>query len=126
MDHKNTGRRQRMIMNCFWDAGGSLTVPELQEVLEREHHVALSRSSLNTMVQTLVDKGFVELEKKTRYAYVYHITLTKQEFQMQELNHLKDEIFEGSLCEMMVGFAKQTATKEELEQVRKLLEELDK
>ena len=121
MEHTTIGKRQRMILKCFWNAGGSMTVPEIEEALKRDFDVMLSRSAINTMVQILIEKGFLELEKKKRYAYIYRVTLTKEEYQLQEMEYMKDEIFDGSLKKMLVGFVKERASEEELAEIRELL-----
>ncbi len=125
MEHVSMGKRQRMILKCFWNAGGKMTVPEIQEALKNDYDAPLSRSAINTMVKILIDKGFLRLSQKMRYAYIYEVTMNQEEYQLYELNYLKNEVFEGNFTKLLVGFAQTSATEEELAEVKKMLEEVE-
>ena len=99
-----------------------MTVPEIEEALKRDYDVSLSRSAINTMVQILIEKGMLKLEKKMRYAYVYRVTMTKEEYQDYELANFRDEVFDGSMNKMFASFIHKHASEEELKEIRELLD----
>lgn len=117
------GIRQEQVLECFWDAGGSITVPEIMEQMDKRFGFPLSKSAVNTMIQALSKKGLVELEEKRRYAYLYRVTITREEMQTAEIRQLQNLLFGGSAKAMLVGLLKANADSEDLAEARKILQE---
>ena len=126
IDKDEVGYRQQLIMQCFWEAGGSATVPDIDERLYRKCGTRLSRSALNSMIQTLIQKGLLETDGKIHQSIIYKVCLTEEEFRVRELKRVRNLTFHGStdiLAQTLIG---SVAGKDELEMIRRYLDKKEK
>ena len=115
------GERQKMIMHCCWDRGGEITVPEIMNDLQEKYERVLSKSAANTMVNTLIEKGYLELAEKRRYAYLYKALISREDLQKQEFDWLVQTTFRGDGNALVVGFMQVDADGEEIEKAKEVL-----
>ena len=93
IDKDEVGYRQQMIMQCIWEAGGAATVPDIDIRLEKKCGTKLSRSALNTMIQTLIQKGLAEPDGKMTFDNSTDImaqTLINSLDDAEELDKIRD------------------------------------
>lgn len=110
--------RELDVMALLWDAGDA-TVAEVQEALTDE----LAYTTVLTVLRTLEEKGHVGHTEDGR-AYRYHPLVERAEAGASALSRLVDRVFAGSpelLLTQLV--AERSLSDEELERMRRLLDE---
>src|ERR1041385_4575819 len=112
------------ILQVLWQRGAS-TVREVQEALNESKPTGYT--TVLKMLQIMTDKGLVRRDEKQR-AHVYEARLAQHLTQRQMVGDLLNRVFEGSASKLLLHAlaTKKPASKEELAQIRKILDELDR
>lgn len=107
------------ILRILWDRGAS-TVRQVHEVLGRERPTAYTTTL--KMLQIMTEKGLVRRDDTDR-THVYQARQTQEHTQRQLVRDLLDRAFGGSASQLvMQALATRRASPEELEEIRKLIE----
>jgi BlaI family penicillinase repressor len=108
------------ILTVLWSVGPA-TVREVYEVIRRRRPAQYS--TVLKFMQIMAEKGLVRRNEKQR-AHVYEPAKTREWTQRQLAGDLLERAFSGSAKALLVGaLSARKATKEELAEMRKLLEE---
>jgi len=108
------------ILTVLWSIGPA-TVREVYDVINRRRQAQYSTSL--TFMQIMAEKGLVRRDEKER-AHVYKAARPREWTQRQLAGDLLERAFSGSAKALLVGaLAARKATKEELAEMRKLLDE---
>lgn len=117
---------EQMIMKCIWDIGDNVTVADLLECLKTEYGKKYARTTISVFMSYLRDKGYVTYEKRS-HAYVYRPLVSEEEYQREVMKRYQKNSFSGSAVEFFRAFlSNQKLTKEDLSQIRQLLDEKEK
>ena len=110
--------RELDVMAVLWDRGPS-TVADVRDGLADD----LAYTTVLTILRTLEEKGHVAHEEEGR-AYRYRALVERGEAQGSALDRLRTKLFSGS-TELLLAHlvADQDLSEEELERLRKLLDE---
>ena len=107
-------------LNVLWEKGPA-TVREVYEAIAKDRD--LGYTTVLKIFQRMTDKGLVQREESGK-AHTYRPPLTQQETQSQMLRDLSDRLFSGSSTQLaMHALSMQAPNAEELEDVRKILEQ---
>jgi predicted transcriptional regulator len=110
------------ILRVLWDRGPS-TVREVHEALRSSQ--SSGYTSVLKLLQIMTDKGLV-VRDETNRAHVYGPKLSEQRTQLQLLADLVDRAFAGSSAKLVLqALAGRRATREELRDIRALLDQLE-
>ena len=113
------------ILRVLWDLGPS-TVKEAHETLNRQR--PMGYTTVLKLMQIMVDKGLLqrtELADRGR-AHVYQPTESEANAKTDLVNDLMDRAFGGSAREIVMhALAAKPASKEELDQIRRMLDDLE-
>lgn len=111
------------ILNILWDRG-SATVREVYEALYRDEGGGYTTAL--KLLQIMHGKGLVERDDAQR-AHVYRAAINKQRTQKRFLSDLVQRVFDGSPSQLVLQVlgGRPQATREELDQIRALLDRLD-
>ena len=108
------------ILRVLWERGPS-TVRDVLEVLERQR--AMGYTTVLKLLQIMADKGLV-LRDTSERTHVYRARLTEQHTQRQLVGDLLERAFDGSAARLvMQALAARRATPDELEEIRRLLDQ---
>ena len=108
------------IMLVVWQAGGSLTAPAILEGLERK----LTASALHSYLKRLEEKGFLSCLKQGK-VNCYTPLVSREEYQRSEGASLLKKLYNNSLSHFAAAlYHGKKVEKEELEQLRALLDRL--
>src|SRR5580658_10340312 len=111
------------ILTVLWSLGPS-TVRDVHETITRRKPAQYT-TVLKTL-QIMAEKGLVERDEKQR-AHVYQAARPREWTQRQLAGDLLQRAFAGSAHTMMMGaLSARKASKEELAELRKLLDEYEK
>lgn len=107
------------ILTVLWSIG-SATVREVYEAISRRRPAQYSTTL--KFLQIMANKGLVRRDEKQR-AHVYQAVKTREWTQRQLAGDLLERAFGGSPTALLVGaLSARNATKEELAELRKLLD----
>jgi BlaI family transcriptional regulator, penicillinase repressor len=111
------------ILRVLWRRGPS-TVRQVHEDLSQDRETGYT--TVLKLMQIMNEKGLVERDETER-THVYRTRLTQEQTQQQLVNDLLEKAFGGSASELvMQALAAKPASADELAQIRRLLDELEK
>lgn len=110
------------ILNVLWRRGPS-TVREVYEVLLEGREIGYT--TVLKFMQIMSEKGLVSRDESGR-THVYQAQRAQDETQRQLLSDLLDRAFNGSPTKLvMQALSSKKASKEELAEIRRMLDELE-
>ena len=110
------------ILRVLWQRGPS-TVREVWERISEKQKSGYTTAL--KILQIMADKGLVTRDDATR-SHVYKAALSEEQTQRQVLGHLLERVFSGSTHKLvMQALASKKASKQELSEIRKLLDEME-
>jgi len=108
------------ILQVLWDRGPS-TVREVHEALREEK--ALGYTTVLKLMQIMTTKGLVRRNEDQR-AHVYEAQQPAEKTKRQFAADMLERVFDGSARELMLhALAAQRSTRQEIEELRNLLDE---
>ena len=108
------------LLRVLW-MKGSATVRELHEAVSQER--ALGYTTVLKLLQIMTEKGLVQRAEAGR-AHVYRATASQEDTQSQLLRDLSERLFSGSATQLaMHALTMETATRDELNEIRKLIDQ---
>lgn len=107
------------VMQAIWACEAPVTRAEIDEILQKTHPMALT--TLLTLLTRLSEKGFIRIEKVSRSAQYYPL-VSKQEYLAQQSNRFLHKLCGGNLATFANALCDSGLSKEELAQLRELLE----
>lgn len=112
------------ILRVLWQRGPS-TVREVQESLNETKPAGYT--TVLKMLQIMTEKGLVLREEKQR-AHVYEASLAQHLTQRQLVGDLLNRVFDGSASNLVMHAlaTKKGASREELSQIREILDEFER
>jgi BlaI family penicillinase repressor len=111
------------ILTVLWSLGPA-TVREVHSVINRRRPAQYS--TVLKFMQIMAEKGLVRRDEKQR-AHVYIAARPREWTQRQLAGHLLERAFAGSAKALLIGaLSARKATKEDLAEMRKLLDEYPK
>ena len=111
------------ILTALWSIGPA-TVPEVYSVISRRRPAQYS--TVLKFMQIMAEKGLVRRDEKQR-AHIYEAARPREWTQKQLAGDLLRRAFNGSARGLMMGaLASRKTSKEELAELRRLLDEYEK
>jgi BlaI family transcriptional regulator, penicillinase repressor len=111
------------ILTVLWSRGPS-TVREVHETVSRRKPTQYS--TVLKFMQIMAEKGLVRRDEKQR-AHIYEAAQPREWTQRQLASDLVQRAFAGSAKSLLIGaLSARKASKEELAELRKLLDEYEK
>jgi predicted transcriptional regulator len=111
------------ILRVLWEQG-ACTVRDVHEVLHRRDGTGYTTAL--KQLQIMFDKGLVERDESQR-AHVYRAAVSKERTQKKFLSDMLQRVFDGSPSRLVLqALGDHKASREELREIRALLNQLDK
>src|SRR5437868_5226621 len=111
------------ILKVLWNRGPS-TVRDVHEALSESRSTGYT--TVLKFLQIMAEKGLVRRDEKQR-AHVYEARLPQEQTQKQLVRDLLERAFDGSAPDLvMQALSAKKASSEELSQIRKILDEMEK
>ena len=105
-----------MIMKVIWDQKGDISVPELIDLIQERYKRDYKRTTVVTFLTRLNGKGFISSRRAGRISYI-HAKLSAREVNFW---------FDGKPAEFIAALSNnQSLSKEDIKQIRGLLDEMD-
>lgn len=111
------------ILQVLWEHG-ACTVRDVHEILHRRDGTGYTTAL--KMLQIMHDKGLVARDESQR-AHVYRAAVSKERTQKKFLSDMLQRVFDGSPSRLVLqALGDHKASREELREIRALLNKLDK
>ena len=108
-----------LIMKSIWKLGDGITVYEIIDYLDQVYDRKYARSTVKTYITKLKKKGFVDTQVKGNYSYI-----TEKMYREEQMELMKDFWHDGSVKELVQTLT-HTISKEEKEELKDLINDLD-
>ena len=110
------------ILGVLWNRGPS-TVRDVWEQLAIKQQIGYT-TTLKTM-QIMFQKGLLKRDEGQR-SHIYEPLVSQEQTQRQAMGHLLERVFAGSWAKLaMQALSARKATRSELAEIRKLLDEME-
>lgn len=107
------------VMQAVWGHPSPVFRKDIEEFLKDRHPMATT--TLLTLLTRLSDKGFIQIEKNGRTSCYYPL-ITEQEYLAAQSNRFFNKLCGGSISTFANALCDSGLTKEELAELRQLLE----
>lgn len=108
------------IMQIVWQCAPPVSRNTIEDMMNTDRHLA--PSTILTFLTRLCDRGFLHVERQGRTNY-YTPLVSRKDYLAGESRRMLNRLFGGSLSAFAVSLSDSGVSKEELEELRKLLEE---
>ena len=108
------------VMQALWECNMPAARSDIEEVLFKTHPMAMT--TLLTLLTRLSDKGFISIEKNGRKSY-YSPMVTREDYLASQSRSFFEKLCGGSLSVFANALCDSGLTKEELAELRALLEQ---
>ena len=112
------------ILQILWSKG-SCTVREVNEALSADREEEVGYTTTLKLMQIMFEKGMVERDTSNR-THVYKALLNPEQTKQNVLKRFINNVFNGSASELVMHALNKKSSKEEIEEIRKYLDQLDK
>ncbi|UCE24864.1 MAG: BlaI/MecI/CopY family transcriptional regulator [Candidatus Zixiibacteriota bacterium] len=110
------------VLRVLWEHGPA-TVREIHQRLPATPHRGYT--TVLKLLQIMSEKGLVRRDESQR-AHVYSVEASMEQTQQKLLSHMMDKAFDNSMSSLVMrALATRPASKEELAEIRKLLDQIE-
>ena len=114
---------EREVLKVLWDHGPLPVRDVLARLTEQGHD--WTRSTTITLLQRLEKKGYVESDR-TRYAFVFHPRVSREEVMHARMTDLASELCDGKALPLVLAFAERHRfSPEELTRFLQMIDKLE-
>ncbi|MEO8795884.1 MAG: BlaI/MecI/CopY family transcriptional regulator [Daejeonella sp.] len=113
------------ILQILWRKGDS-TVREVNEELSAEKKIEVGYTTTLKLMQIMTEKGLVNRDTSSR-THIYSAAFTHENTSKGILDSMIETVFNGSAAQLvMQALSTKKSSKEEIEMIKKYLDQLDK
>ena len=121
MEREPLSACEAMIMKVIWDQKGDISVPELIDLIQERYE----RTTVVTFLTRLNGKGFISSHRAGRISYI-HAEKSEEEYKAKLSAREVNFWFDGKPAEFIAALSNnQSLSKEDIKQIRGLLDEMD-
>ena len=118
--HQSLPDGELEVMQLLWEM--ETPAPRAAVEAEMQKLRPMAQTTLLTLLTRLAEKGFVKIEKQGRSS-VYTPLVARADYQAQQSRRIWDRIFGGSPSAFASALTASGISKEDLDELRRLLEE---
>ncbi len=108
------------VMQVLWALPAPAPRAKVEEAMEKVRPMA--QTTLLTLLTRLAEKGFVRIEKQGRSS-VYTPLVAREDYQARQSKRFFDQLFGGNMTAFASALTASGIPKEDLDELRRLLEE---
>lgn len=107
-----------VVMQAIWSCEPPVSRAEMQEILKQTHPMA--QTTLLTLLTRLSEKGFIKIEKHGRISK-YIPLISEREYLANQGKRFINQLCNGNISTFATALCDSGLTKEDLDELRKLL-----
>ena len=110
---------EQEVMQAIWTCTAPVARTDIEEILFKTHPMAMT--TLLTLLTRLNEKGFIKIEKNGRRSY-YTPCVSREDYLASQSKSFVDKLCSGSMSTFATALCNSGLTKEELAELRDMLE----
>ena len=107
------------VMQAIWACKEPVYRADIDEILKENHPMA--PTTLLTLITRLENKGFIRIEKTGRFAN-YYALVSEEDYLANESHRFIHQLFKGNMSVLANALCDSGLTKEEINELRDLLD----
>lgn len=107
------------VMQAVWACKAPVARADIEQILYKTHPMAMT--TLLTLLTRLGEKGFLSIEKNGRRSY-YTPCITREDYLASQSKTFVDKLCSGSISAFATALCNSGLTREELAELREMLE----
>ena len=108
-----------LVMQAIWACPSPVSRIDIDAIIQETHPMALT--TLLTLLTRLAEKGFIRIEKKDRSS-LYYPLITKEDYLAEQSKRFLQDLCGGNISTFANALCDSGISKEDLEELRSLLE----
>ena len=124
MDINDISTCEKFVMKVVWDSTEDLALQDIMGKVNEENAKEWKPQTVSTFLARLVRKGFLSMYRKGRYCY-YQPLVSKDEYWKATMREDARFFANGRMGDLVCGLCDEMLSKEELEQIKKKVNELN-
>ena len=110
---------EQEVMQAIWACTAPVARTDIEEILFKTHPMAMT--TLLTLLTRLSEKGFITIEKNGRRSY-YTPCISQEDYLASQSKSFVDKLCGGNISTFATALCNSGLTKEELAELREMLE----
>ena len=108
------------LMQIIWRMEAPVSRPDIEKMMPESH--PLAATTILTLLTRLGEKGFLKVEKQGK-TNLYTPLVTEKEYLADESRNILNRLYGGSLKSFAMSLVDSGVSKDEIDELRKMLEE---
>ena len=110
---------EQEVMQAIWACTAPVVRTDIEKILYKTHPMAMT--TLLTLLTRLSEKGFISIEKNGRRSY-YTPCISREDYLAAQSKSFVDKLCGGSISTFATALCSSGLTREELSELREMLE----
>lgn len=116
---------ETLIMKCIWDAEEELSLSQILEDANNKYEKDWKSQTVSTFLAKLVQKEYIRMKREGR-KITYEILISEDEYKTLQADKFVAFWNKGSVGQFLTAFYREKKiTKKEIEELRRVIDELD-
>lgn len=125
MNAKQLTAAETIVMKCIWDADHEMSLAEIVKNANERYGKEWKPQTVSTYLAKLCIKNYIQMKRAGR-TITYEILITEEDYKSEQAREFVAFWNNGSLKQFITAFYKdEPASKAEIEELRKAIEELE-
>ena len=125
MKFKELTASETIVMKCIWDADHEMSLAEILENANNRFGKEWKSQTVSTFLAKLVQKDFIKMKRVGR-TITYEVLILEKEYKAEQAREFVKFWNKGSVRQFLAAFYdEQPASKGEIEELRRAIDELD-
>ncbi|MFP3154141.1 BlaI/MecI/CopY family transcriptional regulator [Lachnospiraceae bacterium ZAX-1] len=126
MKMKDLTPSETIVMKCIWDSDHEMSLSEILNLANGQHQKNWKSQTVSTFLTKLVQKDYLRLKRDGKI-YTYEVLITEEAYKNKQAHEFVSFWNNGSVGQFLSTFyVNKNIEKEELEEIKKIIDELDK
>lgn len=125
MNTKQLTAAETIVMKCIWDADHEMSLAEIVKNANENYGKDWKPQTVSTYLAKLCQKGYVRM-KRTGRMITYEILISEEDYKSEQAREFVSFWNGGSIKQFLTAFYKdEPATKEDISELKKIIDEMD-
>lgn len=116
---------ETLVMKCIWDAGKEVSLADIFEMVNNQFQKDWKYQTVSTFLSKLVQKGYVRMRREG-HRVLYEVLVSEEDYKAEQAVQFVNFWNKGSVGQFLTAFYKEKKiSKEEIGELKRIIEELD-
>jgi len=126
MKLKDLTPSETIVMKCIWDSDHEMSLSEILALANEYHDKDWKSQTVSTFLTKLVQKDYLKLKRNGKI-YTYEVLISEEDYRNKQANEFVSFWNNGSIGQFLSAFyGNRKVKKEELEELKNIIDDLDK